>query len=55
MQDTDVEVTVTMHRDGNVTRLDDSGWPIGFREKFFGAYPDAPDEPEELALREPDL
>jgi len=53
MQDSEVDVTVTLHTRGEA--LDETGWPIGFKERFLGAFPDAPDEPEELELREPDL
>jgi len=55
MQNSDVEVTVTLQNRGSAAPSDGSGWPIGFKERFFGAYPDAPEEPDELQLREPDL
>ena len=57
MKDRDIEVTVVANGpnpwDG-VPR-DELGWPIGFWERFAGAYPDAPEEPEELPLDEPRL
>ena len=34
---------------------DELAWPIGFKERFFGAFPDAPGKPEELPLNEPRL
>lgn len=34
---------------------DENGWPVGFFERFAGAFPDAPEEPEELPLNEPHL
>ncbi|CAN5396899.1 hypothetical protein BH11ARM2_BH11ARM2_10780 [soil metagenome] len=52
MGDADVDVTVTRRPKDEVLR-DALGWPIGFKERFFGAFPDAPDEPEELPLNEP--
>lgn len=55
--DRDVEVTV-VPKDPNpwegVPR-DELGYPLGFKERFFGAFPDAPDEPEKLPLNEPRL
>ena len=57
LKDRDVEVTVVAKPanpwDG-VPR-DELGWPVGFKERFYGAYPDAPEEPEELPLNEPRL
>lgn len=47
-----VKVTVTVNPMDEVLR-DELGWPIGFWERFGGAYPDAPDDPEELPLTEP--
>ncbi len=55
MQNREVEITVTLQEPSSGVDRDSSGWPVGFREKFFGAYPDAPDEPEELELRDPKL
>jgi hypothetical protein len=55
MQNSDVDVIVTLRDRSAATPHDGSGWPIGFKERFLAAYPDAPDEPEELELREPDL
>jgi len=55
MQNSEVDVTVTLHHGDSATQYDRFGWPVGFKERFFGAYPDAPDEPEELELREPDF
>ena len=55
MQNSDVDVIVTLRDRSAATPRDGSGWPIGFKERFLGTSPDAPDEPEELELREPDL
>ena len=57
IKDREVEITVKAKDpdtwDG-VPR-DDKGWPIGFFERFAGAFPDAPEDPEELPLNEPRL
>ena len=55
MQNSDVDVTVTLQNRSATTQRDGSDWPVGFKERFLGAYPDAPDEPDELELREPNL
>lgn len=57
MRGREVEVTVTAKSSNpwdGVPR-DELGYPLGFKERFFGAYPDAPDEPEELPMNEPRL
>lgn len=53
MKDSEVDVTVTLHHIVRTVPPDLEGWPIGFKERFFGAYPDAPEEPDELELGEP--
>lgn len=57
IKDRDVEVTVTpkaLNPWDGVPR-DELGYPLGFKEHFFGAFPDAPEDPEELPLNEPRL
>jgi len=48
MKDSDVEVTVTLQPKDDVPR-DAKGWPIGFWERYAGAFPDFPDIEDEPA------
>jgi hypothetical protein len=46
--DSEVELTI-MPANAKATLMDPFGWPLGFAEKYLGAFPDAPEEPLELA------
>ena len=57
IKDREVEITV---QEKECDTWDDAprdalGYPLGFKERFFGAFPDAPEDPEELPLNEPRL
>jgi hypothetical protein len=51
LEDSDVEVTITVEPRGDHTR-DELGWPIGFWNQFAGSMPDFPEiddgPPEEV-------
>ena len=57
IRDREVEITIREKEadpwDG--APRDALGWPVGFWERFAGAYPGVPDEPEELPMNEPRL
>ena len=57
IKDQNVKVTVTpiAPNPWDGVPRDELGYPLGFKERFFGAFPDAPEDPEELPLNEPRL